>query len=216
MNTTTLYAELIVVGSGAAIFIVLLFYSLFGDYSWFSKLGGLTSIGNVVPLIPVLSVLYLLGIVISNVAYLLFKSREKRLRDKELSEIKCEHEEIRKEKLSDIYEEIRNTLYTSSHKDLIDEFEFRRSKIRICRGWFINSILIIIALTTYLSTGKIPYSAVWFWIITVGLLMIGTRVSWWTATDTELKWLKSYAKKKPDSKSEGVAVPANKPASQGQ
>ena len=145
MNTTTLYAELIVVGSGATIFIVLLFYSLFGDSSWFSKFGGLTSIGSVVSLIPVLSVFYLLGIVISNVAYLLFKSREKRLSDEKLSRIKHE------------YEEIRNTLYTSTHKDLIDEFEFRRSKIRICRGWFINSILIIIALTTYLWTGKMPY-----------------------------------------------------------
>jgi hypothetical protein len=195
MNTTTLYAELIVVGSGGMLFMVLLFYSLFGDSSWFSKLGGLTSIGSVVSLIPVLSVFYLLGIVISNVAYLLFKSREKRLRDKKLSNLKREYDEIRKKKSSDIYEEIRNTLYTSTHKDLIDEFEFRRSKIRICRGWFINSILIIIALTTYLGTGKIPHSIVWFWIIAFGLLMIGTRVSWWTATDTELEWLNSYAKK---------------------
>jgi hypothetical protein len=202
MNTTTLYAELIVVGSGATLFIVLLFHSLFGTSSWFSKLGGLTSIGSVVSLIPVLSVFYLLGIVISNVAYLLFKSREKKLRHKKFSKIKHEYERIREEKISDIYEEIRTTLYTSTHKDLIDEFEFRRSKIRICRGWFINSILIIIALTTYLFTGKIPYPMVWFWIITVGLLLIGTRVSWGTATDTELEWLNSYAKQKsPDSKS---------------
>jgi hypothetical protein len=208
MNTTTLYAELIVVGSGATIFIVLLFYSLFGDSSWFGKLGGLTSIGNVVSLIPVLSVFYLLGIVISNVAYLLFKSREEKLRNEKFSDIKREYEEIRKKELSDIYEEIRNTLYTSAHKDLIDEFEFRRSKIRICRGWFINSILIIIALTTYLGTGKmVSYPMVWFWIITVGLLMIGTRVSWWTATDTELKWLYSYAKKNLPPNPGGVAGP---------
>ncbi|OLD24314.1 MAG: hypothetical protein AUJ04_09330 [Acidobacteria bacterium 13_1_40CM_3_55_6] len=197
MNTTTLYAELIIVGSGATLFIVLLFHSLFGDSSWFSKLGGLSSIGSVVSLIPVLSVFYLLGIVISNVAYLLFKSREKRLRDEKLVDIKDKYEGIRKEKLTNVYEEIRTRLYTSPHKDLIDEFEFRRSKIRICRGWFINSILVIIALTTYLFTGKIPYSMVWFWIITVGLLVIGTRVSWRTATDTELEWLNSYAKQNP-------------------
>ena len=98
MNTTTLYAELIVVGSGGMIFAVLLFYSLFGDSSWFSKLGGLTAIGSVVSLIPVLSVFYLLGIVISNVAYLLFMSREKRLRDEKLSNFKRDNDEIRKEK----------------------------------------------------------------------------------------------------------------------
>src|SRR6267378_8713020 len=99
MNTTTLYAELIVVGAGATLFIVLLFYSLFGDPSWFSKLGGLTSIGSVISLIPVLSVFYLLGIVISNVAYLLFKSREQGLRHKKLSKIKHEYERIREEKI---------------------------------------------------------------------------------------------------------------------
>ena len=57
MNTTTLYAELIVVGSGTTMFIVLFFYSLFGDASWFSKLGGLSSVESVVSLIPVLSVI---------------------------------------------------------------------------------------------------------------------------------------------------------------
>jgi drug/metabolite transporter (DMT)-like permease len=190
MNTTTLYAELIVVGSGTSIFIVLFFYSLFGDASWLSKLGGLSSIGSVVSLIPVLSVLYLLGIVITNVGHLVFKRWEERLRKKNLSDIKSE------------YEEVRTTLYTSTNKDLMEQFEFRRSKIRICRGWFINSILIIIALVTYLWTKKIPESTVWFWIVIVGLLMMGIGISWWNATITELEWLKSYAKqKKPDSKS---------------
>lgn len=36
---------------------------------------------------------------------------------------------------------------------------------------------------------------VWFWIVTVGLLMIGTRVSWSTATDSELDWVNSFAQK---------------------
>lgn len=197
MNTTTLYAELIVVGSGATFFIVVLFYSLFGNPSWFSKLGGLTSIGSVVSLVPVLSVFYLMGIVISNVAYLLFKNRENCLQVAKFSDIKQQYQTIRKEEVSDVYEEIRTALYTSAHQDLIHEFEFRRSKIRICRGWFINSILIIIALVTYLCTNKFPYhSMAWFWIITVGLLLIGTRVSWETATATELGWLHSYAKQK--------------------
>jgi hypothetical protein len=136
-------------------------------------------------LVPVLAVLYLLGIVINNVGYLLSKDLEKRLRREKLSEIGHE------------YEEIRNSLYTSADvKDLIEDFKFRRSKIRICRGWFINSILIIIALITYLYTEKIPHSLVWFWIINVGLLMTGTCVSWWAATDTELEWLKAYAKRR--------------------
>ena len=182
MTTTTLYAEILVVGSGTALFIVLLFYSLFGNVSWASKLGGLSSIESVVFLIPALSMFYLLGIVVINVAHLLFEEKERKRRRKELSHIEKD------------YETIRNELYTSSHKELIEDFEFRRSKVRICRGWFVNGPLIIIALLTCLWTGQMPATMVWFWILTAGLLMIGTHVSWWTATDTELQWLKAYAK----------------------
>ena len=180
MTTTTLYAEILVVGSGTALFIVLLFYSLCGKVSWATTIE-LSAIEKVVSLIPVVSVFYLLGIVVINVASKLFDGREK---------------ESRKEVLSLIggdYEAIRNKLYTSGHKELIDDFEFRRSKVRICRGWFVNGLLIIIALFTYLRTGQeMPAKMVWFWITTVGLLMIGTWVSWGTATKTELEWLTAY------------------------
>ena len=181
MNTTTLYAELIVVGSGTSIFLALFLYSRMGDAAWLSKLGGLSSIGSVASLIPFLSVIYLLGIVITNVAHLIFKGWEDALRNKALA--------------GSQYEEVRTRLYTSGDNELIEEFRFRRSKIRICRGWFINSILILIALLSYLWTGKMPEAIVWFSIIIVWLLMIGIRVSWLNATNTELKWLKSYAKK---------------------
>lgn len=184
MNITTLYAELVVVGSGTMISLVLFFYSLFGDSSWVNKLPWLATTGGVVLLIPLLSIVYLLGIVISNVAFKLFECVEGNLHSKMFPEVTRN------------YEVVRNDLYISLHKDLIDEFEFRRSKIRICRGWFINSIAIIAALSTYLSTGKLPESMVWFLIIIVGLLTVGTCVSWWFATVTELKWFHSYDERK--------------------
>lgn len=181
MSTTTLYAELIVVGSGAAIFILLLFYSVIGNSSWLTKIGELTPIGSAFSLIPVLSVIYLLGIVVSGMGYWLFESLETRLREKKLSCINRK------------YNEIRNALYTTSEgKNLIEAFEFRRSKIRICRGWFINSFLIIAALFyCCVWTGTIPSPIVCFLMITVGLLMIGTRVVWRIATENELGWLES-------------------------
>jgi hypothetical protein len=190
MNTTTLYAEIIVVGSGTTMFIVLFFYSLFGKTSWFSNLGGLSSVESIVSLIPVLSVFYLLGIIITNLGHLFFKTWEDGLRKEKLSDLKRE------------YEDVRTDLFTSSDKDLIEQFEFRRSKIRICRGWFINSILILVTLLISPWTGKIPEAIVWFWVIIVWLLMNGIRVSWLNATNTELAWLRSFAKqKKPESKS---------------
>ena len=192
MNTTTLYAELIVVGSGTTMFIVLLFYSLFGDASWFSKLGNLSSVESVVSLIPVLSVIYLLGIIITNLGHRFFQKWEKELRSEKLRDLKHP------------YEDVSTDLYTSDDTGLIEQFEFRRSKIRICRGWFLNCIMILIALLTYLWTGKMPEAIVWFLTIIVWLLMIGIRESWLNATKTELRWLKSYAKKiKPASKPRG-------------
>jgi len=71
MNTTTLYAELVIVGIGAMIPIILVL-SLFGDFSWVSELGGVATTAVVVLLIPALSIVYLLGIVISNVPFRLF------------------------------------------------------------------------------------------------------------------------------------------------
>ena len=178
MNITTLYAELVVVGTGAAFFVLLLFYSLFGNVSWIDKLKSL----NAIHLIPALSIIYLLGIIIANVSYKVFEKLEKRLRIQILKEFDAQ------------YEEIRNLLYTSDNtKDLVEEFEFRRSKVRICRGWVINSILIIFALLSCLLIGKIPCPVAWFWIITVGLVLIGSRLSWKTATITELEWFRTFA-----------------------
>ena len=154
MSITTLYAELVVVGTGALIFVLLFFYALFGNPSWLEKLQSLPdSIGNAIYLIPGLSVIYLLGIVIANVSHLLFKRREDRLRKENLKAFK--------------YDDVRNGLFTSPEaKELVGEFEFRRSKVRICRGWFLNCILIIVALAACLFLGKISGPATAFWIIT--------------------------------------------------
>lgn len=194
MSTTILYAELIVVGSGAAFFIVLLFYSLFGDSSWLSKVGGLSSIGSAVSLIPVLSVIYLLGIIMNNAGYLLSTRIEERLRKRWLTQ-------------NTDYNKIRNALYTSaSAKDMIKDFEFRRSKIRICRGWFVNSILLIVALSTFLWTGKIPSSLVYFWIIIAILLMLSVVMSWYVAIGAEIDWLNSFNDKK-DAEPKSQVIP---------
>ena len=182
MSITTLYAELVVVGTGALVFVLLFFYALFGNQSWLDKLQSLPdSIGNAIYLIPGLSVIYLLGIVISNVSHLLFERRENRLRKEKLNEFE--------------YDEIRNGLYTSPDaKELVGDFEFRRSKVRICRGWFLNCIFIIAALAACWFLEKMSWPVTAFWIITVVALMVGTYKSWQTATCTELEWLKSYAK----------------------
>ena len=189
MNFTTLYAELVVVGTGALIFILLFFYSFFGDLSWFSKFGAKDSfLGNAVVLIPALSVIYLLGIVIANVSHLLFLCFENSLRAKLLEE--CGKD----------YETIRGALYLDPKaKELIVDFEFRRSKVRICRGWFVNCFFIAIACVVCAFEQKIRVPVAVFWILSSDLLMIGTAISWLTATTTELDWLNEYALQLPET-----------------
>jgi hypothetical protein len=182
MSTTTLYAELVVIGTGAAIFVLVLFYCLTGDSSLFARLGGLSSLGSAAALIPGLSIIYLLGIINTNVGYLLFKWPEDWLRRQALS--KSKHE----------YDVIRTNVYISQHQALIEDFHFRRSKIRICRGWFINALLILFALIIGAGNGYIEPFMARFSIIAMGLLMIATCVSWWAATDTELRELLSFDK----------------------
>jgi hypothetical protein len=180
MSTTILYAELLVVGTGAAFFIALLFYSLFGDASWLVKVAGLSSIEKVVSLIPILSIIYLLGIIMNNVGYLLSTHLEEWLREKNMNP-------------AENYNKIRNNLYFANNsKEMIKDFEFRRSKIRICRGWFVDSILLIVSLSTFLQNGKIPYVMVYFWLITGILLMLSTAMSWWVAVGAEIDWMNSY------------------------
>ena len=176
MSTTALYAELIVIGTGAAISILLLFYCLTGDSSLLVKLGELTPL---VSAIPIVSIIYLLGVINSNLGHLVFKPFEKRMN--------CHA-------LAKSYGEIRNTIQTTSHTDLVDDFHFRRTKIRICRGWFINSFLIIVALFIGACKGHIGPLMARFWIPAIGLLMIATVVSWWNSTDSELDSLGFFDK----------------------
>lgn len=187
MSITTLYAELVVVGTGALLFILLFFHAFIGDWSWFAKLKGLESSTSLVILIPALSIVYLLGILIANLTHLLFRPWEEHLRS-DPNSLGPEHKQE--------YERIRNEFFTTSETiALVHEFEFRRSKVRICRGWFLNSILIALALLACLCANKVSAPLAWFGIIGCTLLAVGSVVSWKTATQTELEWLKSYAEK---------------------
>jgi hypothetical protein len=209
MNTTVLYAELVVVGSGTAISIVLFFFAIFGPPAWLNNLDNLkdiSSISGLVSLIPVLSVIYLLGIIISNIGNILFEYFLKLFRSVKF---------IEKLRLED-FNTIKTELYTYDKniedlKDLIEDFEFRRSKIRICRGWFINSFLIAAALFSCYQNNRIDELTAKFFIILALLLMVLTIVSWCETTKTEIKLLNEYKKHKETLTKPSSAAEVNSP-----
>ena len=178
MSVTTLYAELVVVGTGALLFVLLLVYAFFGA-SWVPNLSADT-VETVISLVPVLSAVYLLGIIIVNISHLIFDGLEKHLRRKLLGKGK--------------YGEVRNELYTSANvQNFVHDFEFRRSKVRICRGWYLNCVLIMVALLACFGNGRTSLQVTVFGCVALAFLAAGAFVSWHTATTTELQWMQSFA-----------------------
>lgn len=177
MKTTTLFAELIVVGTGAAIFLLLLCYAVFGVPCWFVDFFNLSTAKSVTFLVPILSFIYMLGIVINNLSHLIFKVFENRLQQKMLGE-------------TDRYKRLRNQIYTSpGHKEMVDDFEFRRTKVRICRGWFLNSLLISILLVIIALNNSGFSKVIIFWTVIFFFLSIALCVSWAATVNSELERL---------------------------
>lgn len=179
MKTTNLFVELVVVGTGAALSIVLFFYTFFGERLLFGqKLSDISKSDDLASIIPVLSFIYVLGIVVDKVAYQIFKATEDRLRQNEFG---CGEEG---------YYEKRHCLYTSANTThAIEAFEYGRSKIRICRGWTVSSVLLIVALICFMVFRHGFDILVLVGIITLGLLAGLTRWSWKEATEVEHRLL---------------------------
>ncbi|MEM9804632.1 MAG: hypothetical protein AAF959_05085, partial [Cyanobacteria bacterium P01_D01_bin.56] len=130
--TTDLFVELIVIGVGATIWVILLVLSVFG-YDWvaFDQVFALPS------LLPILAITYILGIVTDRVADNLF-------------------DVVWKSKLAqqfypkdgDDYDD-RRYIYLRSER-LASLLEYGRSRLRICRGWVLNTTLILISLNLFI------------------------------------------------------------------
>src|SRR5215216_6026488 len=183
MKTTNLFVELVVVGTGAALFVALLFYTLFGDRLLLGHpLSSLAKPDDLASIIPVLSFIYVLGIIIDKIAYRVFKSKEDCLRKKNFGELG-----------DDLYYKKRHSLYTSANMtQAIEVFEYGRSKVRICRGWAVNSVLLILALICFMIFRHGFDSMIVVGIVALGLLAYLTSWSWKVATGVEHRWLKQF------------------------
>lgn len=184
MNTTDLFVELIIIGVGAAIWVALLVLGVFG-YSWvpFDHLFALSS------LLPILAITYILGIVTDRVADGLFDT-------------------VWKSKLAqqfypndgDDYDD-RRYIYLRSER-LASLLEYGRSRLRICRGWVLNTLLILISLNLFIlrqvSDVSTKISMFVFSNLFLILLMYGLWFSWRELTLADYRkvkrqsaWLKS-------------------------
>jgi hypothetical protein len=134
MNTTNLFVELVVIGTGVSLWVLMLAGSAFG-YAWIPA----DSPWMAVFALPALAVTYVLGIVWDRIADLLF-------------------ERVWAERLLAAHFQSRDDYYNARRLILLkapplsELLEYGRSRLRICRGWTLNSAMLGISLNLLLWT----------------------------------------------------------------
>src|SRR5215210_8108672 len=128
MGTTNLFVELVVIGVGAMAWLCLLILTVFG-WTWIP----LEKLFSTTALLPLVSLIYLLGIVSDRIADSIFER------------FWVERLQLTRFANTNEYHVARRQILTGSER-LSDLLEYGRSRMRICRGWTLNSVLIAIAL----------------------------------------------------------------------
>ncbi len=163
MATTNLFVELIVIGVGAACWVTLCILGIFGIDTF-----PILSTDAYPVLVVLLPLVYLLGIISDRVSDFLFD----RLFSGSLR--------IRYFKGTRDYQDARRLVLSTSAR-LADMHDYGRTRIRICRGWSLNAILIAAALQFWLRTSAAEtqwYVTALTWG-TVGCLSLALA-SWWS------------------------------------
>ena len=165
MSTTDLFVELIIIGMGAAIWLLLLLFSAFG-YDWVP----LEKVFSLAALIPFLSVVYVLGIVIDRISDTIFGKIWA------VSLLKKVYRQGEK------YLDDRRLIYIHPGR-LGNLLEYGRSRLRICRGWTLNAVLILVSMNIFIwssvvdTTLQIRLSI--FGSLLLGLFAYGNWFSWY-------------------------------------
>ncbi len=133
MTTTHFFVELLVIGFGGLAWVALFAAALVG----FDLAGINAELFTSVSLLPLLSFVYLLGILVDRTADRWLKSADKLHRLAHFGQDQ------------DAYFETRRVMVMYAPQ-LWAHLEYGRSRLRICRGWVINAILMLVALDVWL------------------------------------------------------------------
>jgi len=173
MSTTQLFVELIVIGFGVMIWFAFLIAGVKGlpfDKAIFD-----IKLSSFWP--PLLGIAYVFGILLDRVLYYAFGSRKKRI-----------EEDILKDDLRGKVHVIERIVMTE-HDNLNYEVHYNRTRMRICRAWFLNFILIGMSLFIWQSRVK-QISPFWLFLV-VAILFSLSAVSYWAGNRLEEDHLKN-------------------------
>jgi hypothetical protein len=130
MNTTNVFVELLVIGLGPLTTLILLVLIAL-DPGTMTLTDVMATGSSLALIVPMLAATYILGIIVDRIADQLFGSfGSKRIR----------HEYFEDD---DEYHEARRTIIY--HSELMYRLrQYGRSRMRICRGWAVNSLILLI------------------------------------------------------------------------
>lgn len=178
LNTTHLFVELLVIGFGTLGWVLLLGSVLFGyDLSHVS--GGFASI---TALLPVLTFAYLLGIITDRVADWIFDRWDR------------QHLEAVYGKDFKRYHNDRRTLVHQGAA-LWAHLEYGRSRLRICRGWALNSFCLLICFNLWLGspTSRLPIDQIIAGDAACIALTMLCVMTWWKLNSKEYRKIERQA-----------------------
>jgi hypothetical protein len=181
MSTTNLFVELLVIGVGCAGWLALLTVAVLGYDSTLVR----NLLSTPAAALPALVGVYLLGIVVDRVA------------DASLHFLRAERKSH--EYFSTEDESLRQRGYVLTKSPYFaTQFDYSRSRQRICRGWILNAVILAIGINVFLVARPAmiahPRLLSAFFTPTLLLLAAACWFSWEKLADTELKRIRDQAK----------------------
>lgn len=178
MNTTDIFIEHLISGVQVAIWVFLLFLSVFG-FDWIN----IEQIKDLQLIIAVflLPFVYPLGIIVDNVV------------DELLQPV---HKKIRNKYMTDKNQSTAKLLTILPNEHIAGQLDYIRRRIRISRSTFVNMIVITISLVIFTAArlsdmlGNDLYKALAFEVVLGGIFVYLSWNSWTDFTNTQYKRVK--------------------------
>ena len=170
MQTTAIFAELVVIGGGTAISLLLLVLAAFG-VEWVPT----KYVSSPQALVPFIFISYMLGIIVDRIGDRILRKTAEKIRRSWF-------------KTHDEYLDARRDVMTDS--PFRDLFDYSRSRLRIARGWILNGLALAVATTVFVLTlpDEFPRGQI---IAVATVLLIGVTVgsafAWYQLTEAEAR-----------------------------
>lgn len=176
MTTTHLFVELLVIGFGALAWLAILGAAVFG-YDFTPLLRGNQSW---VTLLPLLSLVYVLGILIDRMADWAFDRLG----------FDARHRKAHFGEDRDAYFAARRTLVVHGPA-LWEHLEYGRSRLRICRGWALNALMLLVAVDALALVRRAGMLAPWWRLVVCNLFFFALSAlciaCWWALNQKEYR-----------------------------